>query len=82
MKPILLDCEIGEICHIHKNWRDTKIIAKAQVLGFRKDTVILGLIGESIGISKESVVIPSKEHFTITSFAPIKKRSIFKFNSA
>lgn len=61
----IADCEIGEICHIHKNWRDTKIIAKAQVLGFRKETVILGLIGESIGISKESVIIPSKEHFTI-----------------
>ncbi|MFV9997363.1 MAG: type III secretion system ATPase SctN [Arsenophonus endosymbiont of Dermacentor nuttalli] len=61
----IADCEIGEICHIHKNWRDTKIVAKAQVLGFQKDTVILGLIGDSIGISKDSVIIPTKEHFTI-----------------
>lgn len=59
MRPILLVVKLVKFAIF------IKIIAKAQLLGFRKDTVILGLIGESLGISKESVIIPSKEHFTI-----------------
>ncbi|NVZ99853.1 type III secretion system ATPase SctN [Pseudomonas gingeri] len=50
---------IGEICEIRRHWTSAELLAKAQVIGFRPDTVVLSLLGEARGLSRESMIVPT-----------------------
>ncbi|AZF15579.1 MULTISPECIES: type III secretion system ATPase SctN [Pseudomonas] len=50
---------IGELCEVRRHWLDETSVAKAQVIGFRADTVLLSLLGEARGLSRESILLPT-----------------------
>ncbi|WP_255419151.1 type III secretion system ATPase SctN [Glaciimonas sp. PCH181] len=56
---------IGEICDIRRNWSDRKIVARAQVVGFRQDVAILSLIGQSKGLSRQALLMPTGASLTV-----------------
>ncbi len=58
-------CFIGEICEIRNSWRDSEIIARAQVLGFNADHTLLGLTGSALGLSARSVVVATGRSLTV-----------------
>ena len=57
----LRDVFIGEICDVRRHWRESEIVARAQVIGFRRDITVLSLFGNPKGLSRESVLIPTGE---------------------
>ncbi|WP_350597533.1 type III secretion system ATPase SctN [Pseudomonas sp. 65/3-MNA-CIBAN-0223] len=50
---------IGEVCEVRRDWRDPHISARAQVIGFCPDAVLLSLLGEARGLSRESLIVPT-----------------------
>lgn len=56
---------IGEVCNILKSDSDKTIVAKAQVLGFEKESTLLSLIGSLEGLSRDMVISPTGKSLTI-----------------
>jgi type III secretion protein N (ATPase) len=50
---------IGEICFIEQSLAQPKVIAKAQVIGFKEGLTVLSLIGRAQGFTREVVIRPS-----------------------
>lgn len=50
---------IGEVCHVYKGESDRTLVAKAQVLGFDRDSTLLSLIGSVKGLSRDMVICPT-----------------------
>lgn len=59
LEAALHDVVIGEVCEVRGNWRDTDVSARAQVIGFSPDAVMLSLLGEARGLSRESLIVPT-----------------------
>jgi FliI/YscN family ATPase len=55
----LSDVVIGEVCDVRRHWRDDQVVARAQVVGFRRDMAVLSLLGNPHGLSRESLLIPT-----------------------
>ncbi|NVZ26812.1 type III secretion system ATPase SctN [Pseudomonas gingeri] len=50
---------IGEVCEIRRHWTSVELLARAQVIGFKPDAVVLSLLGEARGLSRESMIVPT-----------------------
>lgn len=50
---------VGEVCEVRRHWRDVHAVAHAQVIGFCPDAVLLSLLGEAQGLSRESLIVPT-----------------------
>lgn len=61
----LPDVAVGEICEIRRNWSDRETVARAQVVGFRQDAAILSLIGQSKGLSRQALLLPTGASLTV-----------------
>lgn len=62
----LPDVAIGEMCHIHRAVGSDEVVARAQVVGFGHDGVaILSTLGSTIGLSRQVVLVPTGERFSI-----------------
>lgn len=61
----LFNVSIGERCFIGESLLNPKVIASAQVIGFKKELTVLSLIGEAKGLSRDSIVIPTGEFQTL-----------------
>ncbi|EKT60892.1 ATP synthase SpaL [Providencia sneebia DSM 19967] len=57
---------IGEICIIERSLFDKEVIAKAQVIGFKKNSTILSLIGRAHGLTREMIIRPTRAAFTFS----------------
>nr|WP_279337470.1 type III secretion system ATPase SctN [Solimicrobium silvestre] len=55
----LRDVAVGEVCDVRRHWRDEDVVARAQVVGFRRDMAVLSLLGNPRGLSRESVLVPT-----------------------
>src|SRR5450830_841822 len=55
----LRDVMIGEVCDVRRHWRENAVVARAQVVGFRRDMAVLSLLGNPHGLSRESVLVPT-----------------------
>ncbi|MCU5773766.1 type III secretion system ATPase SctN [Erwiniaceae bacterium BAC15a-03b] len=51
--------KIGEVCHVHRSDSDNTVVARAQVLGFERDSTLLSLIGSAEGLSRDMVISPT-----------------------
>ncbi|KAF3999331.1 type III secretion system ATPase SctN [Glaciimonas immobilis] len=56
---------VGEVCEVRRHWREVKVSARAQVIGFRGDMAILSLMGNAEGLSRESVLVPTGGALTV-----------------
>jgi type III secretion protein N (ATPase) len=56
---------IGELCHLRRSLHETEVVARAQVVGFRQDMAVLSLLGQSSGLSRQWVVMPTGQRLTI-----------------
>ncbi|MEN3813533.1 type III secretion system ATPase SctN [Chromobacterium piscinae] len=56
---------MGEICDILQHHGDTQIFARAQVVGFNRDTTVLNLIGTSQGLSRDMLIRPSGARLSV-----------------
>lgn len=61
----LSDVSVGEVCEVRRNWRETEVLTRAQVVGFRGDIALLSLMGNAKGISRESVLASTGSAFTV-----------------
>ncbi|MCK3838855.1 MULTISPECIES: type III secretion system ATPase SctN [Pseudomonas] len=59
LEAALHDVVIGEVCDVRSDWRDTEVTARAQVIGFKPGAVLLSLLGDARGLSRESLVVPT-----------------------
>ncbi|PXX53983.1 ATP synthase in type III secretion protein N [Pseudomonas sp. LAMO17WK12:I10] len=59
VEAALRDVVIGEVCEVRRHWRDNEFTARAQVIGFRPDAVLLSLLGDSRGLSRDSLILPT-----------------------
>ncbi len=50
---------IGEVCEVRRHWRSPEVSARAQVIGFKPDAVLLSLLGDAKGLSRESMIVPT-----------------------
>jgi len=50
---------IGEVCNVLRSDSDKTLVARAQVLGFERDSTILSLIGSAEGLSRDMVISPT-----------------------
>jgi len=50
---------IGEVCEVRRHWREPELLARAQVIGFKPDAVVLSLLGDARGLSRESLIVPT-----------------------
>ena len=50
--------KVGEICILRNPWEDHEI--QAEVVGFTKEAVLLTVLGQMIGISAQTEVIPTR----------------------
>lgn len=55
----LPDVAIGEICQIRQSLRSTAVVARAQVIGIRKNYAVLSIIGTSRGLTSDAVLEPT-----------------------
>lgn len=55
----LRDVVVGELCEIRHHWRDNSPTSRAQVIGFRGGMSVLCLLGDSRGLSRDSLVMPT-----------------------
>jgi type III secretion protein N (ATPase) len=53
------DVVIGEVCEVRRHWRSPELAARAQVIGFKPGAVVLSLLGEARGLSRESMIVPT-----------------------
>ncbi|VVP32342.1 putative ATP synthase SpaL [Pseudomonas fluorescens] len=66
LEVALQNVAIGEICEVRRHWADQSATARAQVIGFRPDAVMLSLLGDARGLSRESLIIPTGATLTLT----------------
>lgn len=59
LEAALHDVVIGEVCEVRGDWRDTEVSARAQVIGFSPEAVLLSLLGDARGLSRESLIVPT-----------------------
>ncbi|MFK7606626.1 MULTISPECIES: type III secretion system ATPase SctN [unclassified Pseudomonas] len=59
LEASLHDVVIGEVCEVRSDWRSTQVCARAQVIGFRPEAVLLSLLGDARGLSRESLIVPT-----------------------
>lgn len=59
LEAVLPGVAIGEICQIRRNWRESDIVARAQVVGLKREYATLNLIGSARGLTSESVLQPT-----------------------
>lgn len=59
MRAPLSDAVVGEVCEVRRHWRDAEPVARAQVIGFCPDAVLLSLLGDATGLSRESLIVPT-----------------------
>jgi type III secretion protein N (ATPase) len=57
---------IGEICEVRSHWRDGHLSGRAQVVGFKPDAVVLSLLGDARGLSRESLIVPTGGHLSLS----------------
>lgn len=50
---------IGEVCEVRRHWRSPHVAARAQVIGFKPGAVLLSLLGDAKGLSRESMIVPT-----------------------
>ncbi|WP_460116954.1 type III secretion system ATPase SctN [Pseudomonas sp. S2_C03] len=50
---------VGEICEVRGHWRSPQVAARAQVIGFQPDAVVLSLLGDGRGLSRASMIVPT-----------------------
>lgn len=62
----LLDVVIGEVCEVRQHWRSPQLAATAQVIGFKPGVVLLSLLGEARGLSRESMIVPTGSVLRLT----------------
>lgn len=62
----LRDVVVGEVCDVRRHWRDEEVVARAQVVGFRRDMAVLSLLGNPQGLSRESVLVPTGGALTVS----------------
>ena len=58
IKAAVPGVKIGEICLLRNPWEDYEV--QAEVVGFTKDAVLLSSLGQMIGISAQTEVIPTR----------------------
>ena len=54
---------IGEVCDIIV--KETTNVVKAEVVGFNEEKALLMVLGGLSGISKDSLVVPTRKPFTV-----------------
>jgi type III secretion protein N (ATPase) len=59
VEAALTDVVIGEVCEVRRHWRDPECAARAQVIGFKPGSVLLSLLGDAGGLSRESLIVPT-----------------------
>ncbi|WP_413794723.1 MULTISPECIES: type III secretion system ATPase SctN [unclassified Pseudomonas] len=57
---------VGEVCEVRRHWRSPEVAARAQVIGFKPGTVLLSLLGEAKGLSRESMIVPTGATLQLT----------------
>lgn len=57
---------IGEVCEVRRHWRLPDIAARAQVIGFKPGAVLLSLLGDAKGLSRESMIVPTGATLQLT----------------
>ena len=58
IKAAVPGVKIGEVCILRNPWEDYE--TQAEVVGFTKDAVLLSALGQMIGISAQTEVIPTR----------------------
>ena len=58
IKAAVPGVKVGEICILRNPWEDHEI--QAEVVGFTKEAVLLTVLGQMIGISAQTEVIPTR----------------------
>ncbi|WP_160105144.1 type III secretion system ATPase SctN [Pseudomonas izuensis] len=66
IEAVLSNVVIGEICEVRRHWRLPEVAARAQVIGFKPDTVVLSLLGDAKGLSRESMIVPTGSTLQLT----------------
>lgn len=56
---------IGELCLLRASLEDRRVIGRAQVVGFREHLAILSLMGQSNGLSRQCVLMPTGQRLTV-----------------
>lgn len=57
---------IGEVCEVRRHWRFPDVAARAQVIGFKPGVVLLSLLGDAKGLSRESMIVPTGSTLQLT----------------
>ncbi|BCX66961.1 type III secretion system ATPase SctN [Pseudomonas izuensis] len=66
VEAALSNVVIGEICEVRRHWRLPEVSARAQVIGFKPDAVVLSLLGDAKGLSRESMIVPTGSTLQLT----------------
>jgi type III secretion protein N (ATPase) len=66
IESALGDVVIGEVCEVRRHWRLPNIAARAQVIGFKPGSVLLSLLGDAKGLSRESMIVPTGATLRLT----------------
>jgi FliI/YscN family ATPase len=61
----LHDVVVGELCEVRRHWQDSQACAHAQVIGFRPSSVLLSLLGDAQGLSRDSLLLPTGAALTL-----------------
>lgn len=59
LRAALSSVVVGEVCAVRRHWRDPWPSARAQVIGFSPEAVVLSLLGDALGLSRDSLIIPT-----------------------
>ncbi|EKC3540985.1 type III secretion system ATPase SctN [Salmonella enterica] len=65
IEAYLENVSIGEVCEIYESWQTIEPVAKALVVGFRNEKVLLNLIGNSFGLTQNAVIKPTGHLLTV-----------------
>ncbi|MGN8273848.1 type III secretion system ATPase SctN [Pseudomonas sp. SMV71] len=57
---------VGEVCEVRRHWRSPQVTARAQVIGFKPGSVVLSLLGDAKGLSRESMIVPTGATLQLT----------------
>lgn len=66
IEAVLEAVVIGEICEVRRHWRSPEVAARAQVIGFKPGVVLLSLLGDAKGLSRESMIVPTGATLQLT----------------
>ncbi|MDF9777798.1 type III secretion system ATPase SctN [Pseudomonas baetica] len=66
IEAALGDVVIGEVCEVRRHWRLPEVAARAQVIGFKPGAVLLSLLGDAKGLSRESMIVPTGSILQLT----------------